>query len=266
MFNEKVKAKRINISGLLGQVTIKTHDSNKVKIETTEEDKVEIKHSIATLHIGSKDDGSSVVTSNRKGSFIQNIFSGSKSTIITGNNSSSIVIGSGNISGQNITIQNGNVIVDGKAVNGTSINTMAFVDMTIYVPKDMVESIDISGQIKVSVEGISNKIEIDSSGQTQIKVEDIKRISLDVSNQSKAYINGVEILKADLSGQSDVDITGTDIKEINIDGSGQSNIYIDSVSIDNLDIDISGMSNVRVKGKIVNKSISKSGMSNVTFK
>lgn len=249
MFNEIIKIKKIDISYLLGKVIIKPHDLKEVKIESTEEDKVSIEHSGSTLFIKSKEDNT---TKSSKGSFIKNVFN------------SSINIGGKNFSGNNINIVNGKVIVDGNIMDSTS--TITKVDMTIYVPKDMIKKIDVSGQINVSIEGISDRLAIDNSGQTSIDIEGIREINLDTSNQSKAFIRDIEVIEVDISGQSSVDIIGNKIEEITIDASGMSSVDIEGIEINELDIDISGMSNIRVRGNVINKSIDQSGMSSIKFR
>ncbi|MNM76031.1 hypothetical protein D3C81_878340 [compost metagenome] len=138
--------------------------------------------------------------------------------------------------------------------------------MDIFVPKNQIDSIDISGVIKVNVDNISNSINIDSSGQTQITSSRISNIKIDVSGQSKAIVRDIEKLLGDISGQSKIDIQGAKISKVGLDISGQSDSKIVSDSIEELAADLSGMSKLTVYGEVKNKDIDKSGLSEITFK
>lgn len=244
MFKEKIKITSIDIGQILGHVLIKAHDSDEVIVETTEEDKVKIKQYGSTLSISTKiEKNKDLKSSSKKG-----IFNSFRGMNITGN----------------VTIQNNNVIIqNGNVISGGDLAT---VDMTIYVPREMVCDIDLSGQIKVTVEDISKQLTIDNSGQTTITILNVEKIDLDTSGQSKAYINGVKVIIADISGQSKAEFTGDVINKVKLDVSGQSNMKINSSVIERIKGDISGMSKVKVYGEVRSKDVDTSGMSSIQYK
>ncbi|MNJ90411.1 hypothetical protein D3C87_80070 [compost metagenome] len=237
---ETFKINSLDISKLSGRVNIKPHEEKEILIKTTNEDKIDVVRTGSTLKIKTKENEHS-----NKKSFL-NIFGGNNSF-------------------KNTNFQ-GNIVINGQVFSGNNISELTEVDMDIFVPKNQIDSIDISGVIKVNVDNISNSINIDSSGQTQITSSRISNIKIDVSGQSKAIVRDIEKLLGDISGQSKIDIQGAKISKVGLDISGQSDSKIVSDSIEELAADLSGMSKLTVYGEVKNKDIDKSGLSEITFK
>lgn len=258
MYQEKMNANQIHISKLLGKVWIKAHDSDEVKIETTNEEQVSITQQVGVLFIESKIEEHPQENTEKKSVFGTifggfNIGSQKGKTIINTHNNQTIIIG------------NGNVVSNGVVINGVGASTLTTVAMTIYVPKDKITAIGISGVIQVDVEGISDTLDFDQSGQTTLSVKQVKTIELDTSGQSTATLQDIEHLNADISGQSKAVIQTTTIKKATLDISGQSSVAINADTTELLEADLSGMSNLKVKGTVWYKEIDTSGMSKVIF-
>jgi hypothetical protein len=238
---ESSKIRSLDISQLAGKAVIKVHDKNEIFIETTNEEKVEVERVGPTLEIKGKLEEDT----NKKSKF-----------------------SFGNIFGSNVVIQNNNIVsgnsitvINGKVVSGsTSGGKLPEVKMEIFVPKNTIKFLDISGVINVEVDSISENLDIDNSGQTRVNVSGIANLSVDTSGQSKIEANGVSKLNAGVSGQSKVDVHGTSFSEIEVDISGQSNLTIISDSIEELEADISGQSKLVVHGNIKQRNVHKSGL------
>lgn len=236
--SETFKINSLEIYRLLGKVNIKVHDEKEILIKTTNEDKIEIVRNGSTLKIRTKENSSN----EKSKKSINNLF------------------GIRNVS------SSGNIIINGQVIVGDNVSEIVEVDMDIFVPKNQINSIDISGMIKVDIDNIGDSIQIDSSGKTQITSSRISDLSIEVSGQSKAIVRDIKTIRGELSGQSALDAQGTKINKVKLEISGQSDSKIVSDSVEDLIADLSGMSKLVVYGEVKNKRIDRSGLSEIIFK
>lgn len=252
IFNENINA--ITINNIEGDVNIELNKSNSIEV-ICDNSEVPIKVNRGSLTIGELSNGS---------------FSSGRNTVINGNYN--------NFS--NVIINNGRVI---SGTMGGSSKEMPKANVTIKVPYNIIDKLDLSMVGKVSLEKIASTINIDTSFSVELSIDGIEAVDLDTSGQSKGTIRNVERLNMDTSGQSTFNIFN--VKRLDIDGSGQTNITVKSDIIEKADIDLSGqgtvsidakeintinadlsgMSNVYVTGHIGRKSIDKSGMSSFHY-
>lgn len=244
MIQQKGRINAIDISQILGKVTIKSHENEDVFIETTEEEKVAITIQGKTLYIQTKLSEKEKEDQEKSGIF-GTLFGGVHIT---------------NTRGNTVVINNGNVIV-----NGATSTEMATVDMTIFVPSDCIEEIDVSGAIELHIASISKKLSLDCSVQINSTIQGVERVALDLSGQSHLHIADAQEVIGDVSGQSHIQIESETMKKIIFDASGMSKIQVNSSAVDEVELDISGMTDVTIRGQVKTKTIDKSGLAKVNF-
>jgi len=137
--------------------------------------------------------------------------------------------------------------------------------MRVYVTFKQLESIDLSGAVKVTADQSLqfDRLDLDISGACTIEFDmEADRLDLDLSGASKLSLNGyVNYLEADCSGSSKLMLAGLKTKRISFESSGASTAEF--WVTESLDVETSGASNVRYKGNPATVNVENSGASSV---
>lgn len=233
---------RINTNAIISVI-----EGNEITIDSRDESDLDIQQFGSRLKIQRRVEE----TNSQKGGLLNRFF----------NNNSVNIIGNGNVVINNV---NGVTIVNGDIISGGMTDNKQ-IDMIIGVPRDKIKDLDLSGTTKVTVNAISSFLNIDTSGQSDITVENVNKIELCSSGQSNVKIFNTKSVIMDTSGQSRIEVKSDSLDYIEIDTSGQSNIDVHG-NIESLSADTSGISNINVYGKVQKKQVYKSGISNVNIR
>lgn len=137
--------------------------------------------------------------------------------------------------------------------------------MRVYITFKQLESIDLSGAVKVTADQSLqfDRLDLDISGACTIEFDmEADRLDLDLSGASKLYLNGyANYMEADCSGSSKLMLSGLKTKRISFESSGASTAEF--WVTESLDVESSGASNVRYKGNPATVNVENSGASSV---
>jgi hypothetical protein len=137
--------------------------------------------------------------------------------------------------------------------------------MRVYITFKQLESIDLSGAVKVTADQSLqfDRLDLDISGACIIEFDmEADRLDLDLSGASKLYLNGyANYMDADCSGSSKLMLSGLKTKRISFESSGASTAEF--WVTESLDVESSGASNVRYKGNPATVNVENSGASSV---
>ena len=137
--------------------------------------------------------------------------------------------------------------------------------MRVYITFKQLESIEISGAVKVTADQSLqfDRLDLDVSGACTIEFDmEADRLDLDLSGASKLILSGyANYLDADCSGASKLMLAGLKTKRVSFESSGASTAEF--WVTESLDVESSGASNVRYKGNPTTVNVDNSGASSI---
>lgn len=193
---------------------------------------------------------------------------GGGTTIISGGGSVISIVG-GNIiqtnsgSGQNVSIVNGVVYINGKQVKpeGSTEPDIIPVRILIELPDGLNLESEFTGMAKVAGDVVFNSARINSKGATDVALfAKSARASVSGSGDIDLKISGGS-LRLNLSGSADVSASGT-FSDVDVSLSGSADVTTRGSVSGDYDAQVSGSGSIRHSGAIAgsrSKSVSGSG-------
>ena len=226
-----------------------------VSVDGTKKDDVKISKSGDTLNVEyvSSDGGGTTIISG--GGSVISIGGGD---VVMGN-----IIQTNSASGQNVSIINGVVYINGKQVKpeGSTEPDIIPVRILIELPDGLNLESEFTGMAKVAGDVVFNSARINSKGSTDVALfAKSARASVSGSGDIDLKISGGS-LRLNLSGSADVSATGT-FSDVDVSVSGSADVTTSGSVSGDYDAQVSGSGSIRHAGSIAgskSKSISGSG-------
>jgi Putative auto-transporter adhesin, head GIN domain len=273
----------LNLETIIGKVTIKSVDQEKLTIQAKSDNKT-----LSEMEISQS--GNEVIVKGPENAGGMTIISGG--SVIRNFSGNSISIGNVRMTGtaRSVVISDDGVWINGKRVDGNGAESDKLdnrdpLEVTIGIPSHIVPDL-VLGQVgELECKTTVNEVTVDSqgqcawvfgtvdsfsgdiSGQTKIRVDKLSDgLNLDLLGQSNIQIpNFKGDLKLDISGQSKVSLAGT-FSSIKVDISGQASVDTRGTVSGNLSADASGMAHYQHSGTVSGRvKERKSGLASVSI-
>lgn len=219
-----------------GTITIKTHDKDTIDVFCPNEDKLIVEEKGGFIVFSYDNEESETV----KKTFLQKIFKKTFKLNLPINSS---------------YVEDKDVIL---------IYNLLRTNIDIFVPKSIVESIELDGNIDLVADGISEYLRVYSFGKNSIKFEDIKNVYVDSHGKTECFVNNSLNISLYFSGTQYVKVSSRKTHSLKIKSKGE--IQVDSISsIRDLNLDLSGISDINIYGRVEDKKIKRKGIVKVTI-
>jgi hypothetical protein len=156
-------------------------------------------------------------------------------------------------------------VKNGKLIISTKENIKRFDKLNIYITKNELREIDLSGaaKLKADDEYETKQLEIEMSGASELEMKlSVQKLDLDLSGAANANLYGMaKTTSIEISGAAELHALDMPISEADIDCSGAANAYLNIM--ESIQGEASGASNIRLKGNPQHVNIKTSGAASI---